>query len=108
MKKKAEEYFRGKENYNCAQAIMKVFCHYCNHEDIEEYKKIGLGKAEGGLCGAVYASKKLLKNAGKEESLEKLFTESAGSTKCRDILKLKKLTCKQCVKLTGDFLEEHL
>ena len=105
MKEKAVGYFHEKEHYNCAQAIIKTFCPDYSEEEIAKYNKMGGGKAEGGLCGAVYAANKLLSNTGKSSELESKLVELAGSTKCREILKLKKLSCKDCLRLVAGFLE---
>lgn len=58
---KVKRYFRGKEKYNCAQAIIIAFYEKCGidkkiiEEKIKEYLPMGHGKAKGGLCGAVFA-----------------------------------------------------
>jgi len=90
MKEKAVEYYHGKENYNCAQAVMKACCALCSEEDISRLTGMGGGRAEGGLCGALYAANKLLSGEDKKKMLVDKFREAAGSEKCREIKKLKK------------------
>lgn len=105
----AENYFRGKEKYNCAQAILKAYQDEYNVEDevVKKFKKLGNGKAENGLCGAIYAGIYLLVEDSSEEKSERLkisFQKHAESLKCKEIRKKKTLTCKECVGITADIL----
>ena len=89
-KKKSADYFRGKEKYNCAQAVAKAFCDGCliKEEDVEgKYKKMGSGKAEGGVCGSIAAARDVLNDKGGADRLETVVSDTAGSVKCREILK---------------------
>ena len=106
--KKASEYFHGKEGYNCAQAILKAFQTEfdVSAEMIDEYSAYGKGRAEGGLCGALYAAHKLLDDTEITKRLKEQFTEKAGSPECRKILKLKKLSCYDCVDLAAQIIDE--
>lgn len=58
----ARKLFHGKERYNCAQAILAAYKEKLNVacDVITEYKSYGGGRAEGGLCGALYAGLFLL------------------------------------------------
>jgi len=105
-KKTASQLFHGKEKYNCAQAISKAFQLKFNISDeaIKDYKRKGKGKAENGICGSVFAAKKALKNPEDVCRLVKLFIEKAGSVKCKEIKKLKKVDCRGTVILAEDFI----
>jgi hypothetical protein len=107
MKKEAKDYFRGKERYNCVQAIMKVFCRWCKDKDIHSFRKIGHGKAPEGLCGAVYAAGCLLEDDARQLQMKKMFTDEAGSVKCREILKKRKVSCERCVDLAAEILKRY-
>ena len=106
--KKASDYFHKEDGYNCAQAILKNFQseHSISQERIDSYSAYGGGRAEDGLCGALYAAKTLLKDTKKTELLNKEFLKKSGSVKCREILKLKKLPCAECVDLAARIVEK--
>jgi len=96
---KAVKYFHGKERYNCAQAVLRGFqeSHNATQEKIDEFKAFGGGRAQGGLCGALFAAKTLAKDSTDAERIEAEFVELAGALKCREIRKIAKLSCKECV-----------
>ena len=73
---------------------------------IDSYSAYGGGRAEDGLCGALYAAKTLLNDPEKPKLLNKEFSKKAGSVKCREILKLKKLPCADCVDLAARIVDE--
>ncbi len=107
-KKSAKDYFRGVEKYNCAQAVVKAFQEEFNipEEVVESYASKGAGQAEGNLCGSLYAAEKLLKDPEKIVHLEKLFAGEAGSIKCKEIRKLRRLSCKGTVELAERIIKE--
>ncbi|MDL1940704.1 C-GCAxxG-C-C family protein, partial [Candidatus Jettenia sp. AMX1] len=100
----------GKENFNCAQAILKAYQEDFNITDqqILEYKKFGGGKAEGGVCGALFAAKKLIHNEDISNHVEQHFSKAAGAITCREILSLKQLSCHKCVENIAESLDEYL
>lgn len=105
----AEALFCGPEKYNCAQAILITFkSRFSIQEaDILAAKAIGYGRVQGGLCGALYAGKYLLDDRVKFEKLTREFESEAGSSKCKRILKLKLITCKECVALAARLIGEY-
>lgn len=109
MKKKeiAQSFYRGEERYNCAQAILKAFQadYEIPQETIEEFARFGSGRANEGRCGALFAGQSILQNERHSENLEREFSAVAGSSKCREIRQMKKLSCAECVALTADLLE---
>jgi len=111
MDKKAEDYFHCTgENYNCAQAILKAFQKKFNVSDkiLKEYKKYGGGQADDNMCGALFAVIQLLENHPEEkETIKKEFAEIIGSIKCKDIKKSTKTSCKTCVKIAAELLENQ-
>ena len=105
----AESLFSGPEKYNCAQAILITFKSRFSITDAEivSARSNGYGKVQGGLCGALYAGKYLLDDRIKSDNLTREFESKAGSSKCKKILKLKLLTCKECVALTARLVDEY-
>jgi hypothetical protein len=106
--KKASDYFHGEEGYNCSQAVLKA-CqqeHDVSQEMIDTYSAYGGGRAEEGLCGALYAAKSLLNDPEKTELLKNIFLKKAGGITCEKILELKKLPCPDCVDLAAQIMDE--
>lgn len=99
------------EKKNCAQSILVGFRDACGvpDTDIDAARSAGGGRAEGGLCGALYAALQLSGENETKETLQQQFIEKAGSERCRDIRQLKKLSCEECVKLAATVLsvQEH-
>jgi hypothetical protein len=100
------------EKKNCAQSILVGFRDVCGVPDaeIDVARTAGGGRADGGLCGALHAALKLSGENETKEILQKKFVEQAGSERCREIRRLKKLSCEGCVELAAKVLaqQEHL
>jgi len=111
MRNKALKYFRGVEGYNCAQAVLKA-CQeshgQVDEEKVRAFMMCGGGLAEGGKCGALYAALSIQNSQEKKTEIENRFSEIAGSTKCREIRKLRKVSCRGCVEAASGILEETL
>ncbi|APG27390.1 hypothetical protein A7E78_05765 [Syntrophotalea acetylenivorans] len=107
--KTAESLFCGPEKYNCAQAVLLTFKNRfaVQDADIQSAKTMGYGRVPGGLCGALYAGKYLLSDRVTSEKLTREFERRAGSSQCKRILKLKLITCKECVALTARLIDEY-
>ena len=106
---KSHHYFHTlPENLNCAQAVMKGFQKEFNISDteIEEYRALGGGRAEGGMCGALFAADRLLRQIGKESVIEE-FRQKTGSILCSDI-KQKQFTCAEYVRIADELVEKIL
>jgi hypothetical protein len=107
-KPNAAAYFRGKENYNCAQALLKAYeaAAGIDKSCLDRFANFGGGRAPDGECGALFAAKSLLQgdDVKKKLELEDEFVLAAGSRKCRDIRKTGKLTCAQCVQKASDIV----
>jgi hypothetical protein len=104
---KAKKHYLGKEGHerlDCARAILKAF----EHLDPEMKETIcqGGGRAPGNVCGAYCAAKQLLakKNPARLKEFEEYFSALAGSLKCDEIRKLRKLSCLGCVAKAAEFL----
>jgi hypothetical protein len=96
------------ENLNCAQAVLKGFQTEFNISDteIEEYRAWGGGRAEDGMCGALFAAERLLRQIGKESVIEE-FHQIAGGTLCSDI-KEKQFTCAEYVRIADELVERNM
>ena len=95
-------------NLNCAQSVLRGFQNEFNitDEEIEEYRAWGGGRAEGGMCGALFAAERLLRQVGKESVVEE-FRQKAGGLLCTEI-KEKQFTCAEYVKMADDLVVKRL
>jgi len=106
---KSEDYFHSlPENLNCAQAILKGFQKEFDitDQEIEEYRAWGGGRAERGMCGALFAAERLLRQIGKESVVEE-FNKKAGGVLCSDI-KEKQFTCAEYVCIADELVQKNL
>ena len=105
---KAAGYFTGSPRYNCAQSVLKAFQEVCHvsEEQVADFRRMGGGRAEGGLCGALYAARALCSEPEALAELETRFEREAGSIRCREIRKLNRLKCEDCVRLAAAALNE--
>lgn len=102
---KAETFFHKEpENLNCAQSVLKAFQKEfdVSDEKIAEYKAFGGGRAEGGICGALFAAKYLLQEH--EAELEEAFKTKLGYITCKE-LKANKVDCISCVACADKLVE---
>jgi hypothetical protein len=106
-RKKSDLYFHTtSENLNCAQAVLKGFQQEfaITDNEIEEYRAWGGGRAEGGVCGALFAAECLLHQAGKQSVVEE-FRKKAGGILCSEI-KEKQFTCAEYVRMADELVEK--
>jgi hypothetical protein len=107
----ARQLYHGEEKLNCAQAVLKAFQpeRAVTDKQIAAAKGAGGGRAPGGVCGALWAVQQLLLNRPDTfASVEQAFEERAGSLACKEIRKLKRLPCRECVGVCAELLEEAL
>ncbi|MFI4911377.1 MAG: C-GCAxxG-C-C family (seleno)protein [Sedimentisphaeraceae bacterium JB056] len=109
MEQRAKSLFHGVEKYNCAQAIVAAFKEKYNvsQDVIDEFKAFGGGRAEEGLCGALYAGLHLAGGDLVKDELRNVFMEKAGCLTCKGIKKGSKMPCSECVGLAAATLEKH-
>ena len=108
MKKIASEYRRQRRG-NCAQSVAFAWgSKYPGGRGVEEcFAGCGIGRAPGGLCGAVHASCTLAGTAA-EESIKHAFAEKTGGhLTCKDIRAARILPCSECVEVAAELLEKH-
>ncbi len=111
MKTEAIKLFHGREGFNCAQAVLKTFQERFNLSEgiIKEASSAGGGRAKDGMCGALYAVKLITEDLDPSffEKIKRNFKEETGSTFCREIRRLNKLSCRECVALAAENLENY-
>lgn len=87
---------------NCAQSV----AHMAGHDEVvDSYRAFGGGRAEGGLCGALYAALQFIPEE-QREIVQEEFARKAGAVTCRDIKGTNKTPCQECVAL-GAWLVDH-
>lgn len=106
-------YFHAKpNNWNCAQSIQKGFQDYTGltDQEIEEkFRTKGGGRAEGGICGALYSAEQILEAKGiLSSSIREDFLKKAGSTTCLQLKQELHFPCSSCVLLAEELLAEKL
>jgi hypothetical protein len=94
------------EKLNCAQSVLRGFQEKKGIQDdvIHAAKSLGGGRAPEGRCGALHAALEVTVCPATKDRLTSAFLEKAGSEKCREIRKLGKLTCEECVTLAAEEL----
>jgi len=95
-------------NLNCAQAILKGFQQEFDitDQEIEEFRALGGGRAQDGLCGALYSAERLLSQAGRPGIREE-FKSRVGETHCLAI-KTTKFPCIDCVRIADELLDKRM
>jgi hypothetical protein len=98
------------ERLNCAQSVLRAFQEIKNlsEEQIKAAKAYGGGRAPGGRCGALHAALELISDVEGKNRLAKSFSEEAGSEICKEIRKLRKVSCGQCVELATGLAQSNL
>lgn len=109
--KRAKDYFHlMPNNWNCAQAIHKAEQDHTGFTDeyIEEhYRSKGGGRAEGGLCGAIYAVRSIVgDNTDSAHKATEQFGIRAGGLTCAQLRDKCGRSCAELVDLAQDVLNE--
>jgi hypothetical protein len=109
MKNRALEILgRPPERMNCAEAVVCAYQEVSGDTAIaiSEMKRLGSGRAPGGLCGALHAACTIAPD--KAERLKARFAEIAGSVVCKEIKRAKQHPCESCVSEAAQLLENEL
>lgn len=105
--KVASAYFHDEEhNWNCAQSVLKAHQEHCaiTDEELElHYRSKGGGRAEGGLCGAIYAATHLAPEAMRPSLLES-FEARAGALTCARLKGKCGRSCRELVDIADEEL----
>ncbi|HQP48538.1 MAG TPA: C-GCAxxG-C-C family protein [Spirochaetota bacterium] len=104
----AKMLFHGTEMYNCAQAVLKAFqdTYEVPPEQVVDSSRLGGGRAEQGMCGALYAAESLVADPVKRAVLRERFRNAAGAVECRAIRAVRKLSCRECVEKAAELILE--
>jgi Putative redox-active protein (C_GCAxxG_C_C) len=109
MKNHALERFRRPpERMNCAEAVLYAYQTISGDTAIaiSDMKRLGSGRAPGGLCGALHAA--CIAAPDRAERLKARFAEIAGSVVCKEIRRAKQHPCEFCVSEAAQLLEDEL
>ena len=82
--------------YSCAQAVFAAFRKDPSEEDMAFMKANSAGRAEGGICGALFAARMLVGESRRRE-VDAFFEEHVGGTQCSRIKSEARTPCSQCV-----------
>ena len=93
--------------YSCAQTVYKAFKPEASESEMEELKASSGGRAEGGVCGALYAARKLVP-AERREELDAFFLEHVGDLRCREIKAKFHTPCRDCVRIAAKGVDKFL
>jgi hypothetical protein len=98
-----------KERLNCAQSILRGFQTHraIAEDDIVKAKVHGGGRAEGGLCGALYAALQLVPEAEARQRVREAFVAAAGADTCRELKRTARTPCVACVRIAASLLVDH-
>ena len=95
----------------CAEAIIRQHREDFGVDDHldEASRSWAKGKAPDGHCGALYAARRLLVDAGRADEipgLDQAFDQQAGSADCRAIRKVRVASCARCVEIADEYLRD--
>ncbi len=98
--------FHAEHRGNCAMAVAAAWidAHGLDSSEIETFKSCGAGRAEGGMCGALYAA--VHYRPDKKAEIVREFEKVAGGTLCRDIRPKKNMTCTERVALAAEIFDK--
>lgn len=89
--------------HNCAQAVAyKNVRLFPDESVVAEYKAYGGGRAEGGVCGALYAAMQALPE--KADEIKARFTERVGDWRCKEIKQRMQTPCAECCDIADEVL----
>ena len=79
-----------------------------SENQISTFADYGGGKAEDGICGALYAVKQLAGNAELIQKIVQQFKEEVGTVYCDEILELGRLSCTGCICTAAEIFQRIL
>ncbi len=106
----AVKFYKGLEQYNCAQAVLKSFeeHHEVTQRSIRKYSSYGSGEARGGVCGALFAARSLIKNRKHKKEFTRRFQEEVGTILCAEIMQFGYLSCAGCIYIAHKIVQEMI
>lgn len=89
--------------HNCAQAIAAA----ADKSDlVAEFACAGGGRAEGGVCGALYAAMAAVSECDRE-ALKRDFEAATGAVACRELKMAAKVSCVEAVRIAGKLVDKY-
>ncbi len=110
MKETALSVFRSPPKFhNCAQAVAEGWRRATGRDGhlVDELTSCGGGRAPGGLCGALHAAHAISQDTHVIEGMNERFSDAIGALNCREIRKLGRASCEECVALAAELLASH-
>lgn len=98
-----ETFHQPPQSLNCAQSVAQLGGHA---EVVAEFQAFGGGRAEGGICGALYAACQFVPESAREELREE-FAQHAGALTCRAIKEEGKTPCVECVAIAAALVDKY-
>ncbi len=97
--------FHAEHRGNCAMAVSAAWVseHGLDPDEIERFRSCGAGRAEGGMCGALYAA--IHYRPEKRAEIVREFEKVAGGTLCREIRPKMDMSCTERVALAAEILD---
>jgi len=95
--------------HNCCQAVLRAFQDRCAIDEsrIAAARTAGGGRAPDGRCGALHAAFAVLP-ADHHPAVAAAFVAHTGAAACREIRKLKRATCSDCVAEAARLVSEWI
>lgn len=101
--KPSQTFHNPQYGHNCAQAVAYNNIQLFDDPNVvAEYKAYGGGRAEGGVCGALYAAMQACPE--KAELIKERFTERVGDWRCKEIKQNMKTPCPDCCDIAHEVL----
>ncbi len=109
MKKAVDYFHKEPEKLNCAQAVLKAWQEDfgISDETIEEFRQWGGGRAQGGVCGALFAADYLLAKEGEKLSIKEPFVAKAGFSTCALLKSSGRVPCTTCVNIADELVKKN-
>ena len=97
------------DGHNCCQAVLLAFRDRCQigADRLAAARQAGTGRAPGGRCGALHAALDLLEPAHHAE-VEAAFARRTGATACREIRRLRRASCRECVGEAARLVDQRI
>jgi len=99
-----------KQGTNCAQAVLRGFQQLLSLSDerIAAAAAHGGGRVPKGTCGALHAALSLASDPEAQATIEDAFMAQTGALACREVRELGRLSCRNCVRLAAELVQEQL
>ena len=91
--------------YLCSETVYRAFKPDVNDAELADLKAASGGRAEGNVCGALYAARKLVA-AERRAELDAFFQEHVGDLRCREIKSKFRTPCQDCVLIAAKAVEK--